>query len=64
MRHVYTKLPPSKPIVLCEGDMRSGEAVEIVNKYHQIYIQRLVELYSAHKDLYFQNRLSDLKLAE
>ncbi|KAL3147396.1 diacylglycerol O-acyltransferase 1 [Trebouxia sp. C0009 RCD-2024] len=46
------------------GDMRSEEAVKIVDKYHRLYIQRLMELYNAHKDLYFTNRLSDLKLAE
>ena len=44
--------------------MRSEEAAEIVNKYHQLYIQHLLDLYNAHKDLYFQNRLSDLNLAE
>lgn len=49
---------------LCLGDMRSEEAVKIVDKYHRLYIQRLMELYNAHKDLYFTNRLSDLKLAE
>lgn len=53
-----------KQIVSCEGDMRSEEAAEIVNKYHQLYIQHLLDLYNAHKDLYFQNRLSDLNLAE
>lgn len=51
-------------MVLCLGDMRSEEAVKLVDKYHQLYIQRLMELYDAHKDLYFSNRLSDLKLAE
>ena len=43
--------------------MRSEEAVAIVNKYHQLYIQHLVELYNLHKELYFRNRLSDLKLS-
>ena len=51
-------------MVLCEGDMRSGEAMEIVDRYHQLYIQHLLDLYNAHKDLYFQNRLSDLNVAE
>lgn len=44
--------------------MHSEEAIKIVDKYHQLYIERLMELYNAHKDVYFSNRLSDLKLAE
>ena len=44
--------------------MRSEEAVAIVNKYHQLYIQHLVDLYNSHKELYFRNRLSDLNLAK
>lgn len=58
------KIATIEPIVLCEGDMRSEEAVEIVNNYHQLYIQHLVDLYNTHKDLYFQSRLSELNLAE
>lgn len=50
--------------VLYEGDMRSEEAVQIVDKYHQMYIQHLTDLYNAHKEAYFQHRLSDMNLAE
>lgn len=61
---VISRLPQFLQMVLCEGDMRSEEAVKIVDKYHQLYIQGLTDLYNAHKDSYFQHRWSDMCLAE
>ena len=44
--------------------MKSEEGVQLVNKYHQVYIQELQQLYDAHKDAFFSNRISDLKLVQ
>lgn len=45
------------------GDMRSEAAIQVVDKYHRLYIQGLMDLYNAQKNLYFQHRTSDLNLA-
>lgn len=49
---------------LCTGDMKSEEAVQLVSKYHQEYIQKLQALYDAHKDVFFSNRVSDMRLVK
>ena len=49
---------------LCTGDMKSTEAVQLVNKYHQEYIQKLQALYDAHKDVFFSDRVSDMRLVK
>ena len=49
---------------LCTGDMKSTEAVQHVNKYHQEYIQKLQALYDAHKDVFFSDRVSDMRLVK
>ncbi len=51
-------------LALCTGDMKSPEAVQLVSKYHQEYIQKLQALYDAHKDVFFSNRVSDMRLVK
>ena len=47
---------------LCTGDIKSEEAVQLGSKYHQEYIQKLQALYDAHKDVFFSDRVSDMRL--
>ncbi|KAA6422675.1 MAG: diacylglycerol acyltransferase type 2A [Trebouxia sp. A1-2] len=46
------------------GDMKSTEAEQLVSKYHQEYIQKLQALYDAHKDVFFSDRVSDMRLVK
>lgn len=48
-------------LLLHAGDVRSEEGKQLVNQYHQLYMQKLQELFDAHKDKYAANRLADLK---
>ncbi len=44
--------------------MKSEEALQLVSKYHQDYIQKLQALYDAHKDVFFPDRVSDMRLVK
>ncbi|DBB00365.1 hypothetical protein WJX82_002505 [Trebouxia sp. C0006] len=46
------------------GDIKSEEAVQLGSKYHQEYIQKLQALYDAHKDVFFSDRVSDMRLVK
>ena len=48
-------------LLLHAGDVRSEEGKQLVDQYHQLYMQKLRELFDAHKDKYAANRLADLR---
>lgn len=52
------------PLEHFNGDIKSEEARKLVDKYHEIYIQKLQELYNANKDKYFTDRISDLRIVQ
>ena len=44
-----------------EGDLRSGEGAELVDKYHRKYLKALRKLYDEHKEVHFAGRQRTLK---
>ena len=44
--------------------MKREEAVILVNEYHQLYMQKLTELYNENKDKYFSKRQSEMKFVQ
>ena len=44
-----------------EGDLRSGEGAELVDKYHRRYLKALRKLYDDHKEVHFADRQRTLK---
>ncbi len=47
-----------------EGDMRSPEFQEVLNKTHARYIAALQALWDKHKDVYAPNRIAEMTLVE
>lgn len=46
------------------GDVRSEEGRQVVQQLHQLYMQKLQELFDANKDSFAKHRLSDLRFVE
>lgn len=46
------------------GDVRSEEGKQLVEKYHQLYMQKLQELFDANKHKFAANRQSDLRFVQ
>lgn len=46
------------------GDMRGETGKQLVNKYHQLYMEKLQELFNTSKDKFASNRVSDLRFVE
>jgi hypothetical protein len=61
---VNTVVGAPVPVPKFTGDTHSEEFGALVDKYHDIYIQALLQLWNKYKDEYAANRVSDMRLVK
>jgi hypothetical protein len=64
-----TLIPYQVPLVTVVGSPIHVEAVanpskEQVNALHERYVQALVDLYEEHKDVYFKDRIREMRFVK